>query len=60
MRVAYWIIGAAVVALMVVGLITYGAHEASEAAQQKAATLTQSFEQATSWPMAPRSSVAVR
>ena len=45
-RLVYWIIGATVVLLMVVGLFTYSSHESTEEAQAKAAELTQKFEQA--------------
>jgi len=45
-RLLYWIIGATVVLLMVVGLLTYSSHESTEEAQAKAAELTQKFEQA--------------
>ena len=40
MRLWYWIIGAVVVLLAVVGLITYSGNKDDEAAQQKAAQLT--------------------
>src|SRR4051794_6600407 len=46
MRVVYWIIGAVLVVLVVVGLITYSANKQTAEAQQKAAQLTQKFKQA--------------
>ena len=46
MRVIYWVLGALVVGLCVVGLITYSAKESNEEAQQKAQELTQKLEQA--------------
>jgi hypothetical protein len=46
MRPIYWILGAVLVILCVVGLITYSSNQATEAAQAKAQELTQKFEQA--------------
>ena len=46
MRVVYWVLAAILVVLVVVGLITYGAKEQDEQAQQIAAELTQKFEAA--------------
>jgi hypothetical protein len=45
-RVIFWIVGATVVLLMVVGLFTYSAKERDEEAQALAAELTQKFEAA--------------
>ena len=45
-RLIYWIVGATVVLLMVIGLFTYSAANDDEEAQAKAAELTQKFEQA--------------
>ncbi len=46
MRVLYWVIGIAVLALMVIGLVTYSGKKSTEEAQAKAATLTQKFRKA--------------
>jgi hypothetical protein len=46
MRLWYWIIGAVVVLLAIVGLITYSGKKEDEAAQQKAAQLTASLQRA--------------
>jgi len=46
MRVVYWIIGAVLVILCVVGLITYSGNKETAEAQQKAEQLAQKFEQA--------------
>ena len=40
MRLWYWIIGAFVVVLAIIGLVTYSGKKDDEAAQQKAAQLT--------------------
>jgi hypothetical protein len=45
-RVMYWIIGAVLVVLAVVGLITYSSNKSDAQAQQKAQQLTQAFRQA--------------
>jgi hypothetical protein len=45
-RVMYWIIGAVLVVLAVIGLITYSSNENTAEAQQKAQQLTQAFRQA--------------
>jgi hypothetical protein len=44
--VIYWIIGAAVLALVIVGLITYSGQKKDQEARAKAEQLTQKFEQA--------------
>ena len=46
MRVWYWAIGGVVIVLAIVGLITYSGKKEDEEAQQKAAQLTQAFQQA--------------
>ena len=46
MRLMYWIVGAVVVALCVIGLITYSAKSDDREAQQKAEQLTQKFQAA--------------
>ncbi len=46
MRVVYWIIGAVVVVLCVVGLITYSGERETQQAQDKAQELTQKLEAA--------------
>jgi hypothetical protein len=46
MRLWYWIIGAVVVLLAIVGLITYSGKKEDEAAQQKAAQLTVALQRA--------------
>ena len=46
MRAVYWIIGAVIVVVAIVGVIVYSAHSVNQEAQQKAQTLTQKFEQA--------------
>jgi hypothetical protein len=45
-RLIYWILGAVVVILMIVGLITYSGEKKDQEAQDKAQQLTQKFEQA--------------
>ena len=45
-RLWYWIIGAFLVALAIVGLVTYSGKKHDEEAAQKAAQLTQAFRQA--------------
>ncbi|MDA0169586.1 hypothetical protein OJ998_10880 [Solirubrobacter taibaiensis] len=45
-RLWYWIIGSFLVVLAIVGLVTYSGKKDDAAAQQKAAELTQAFEQA--------------
>ena len=45
-RLWYWIIGSFLVVLAIVGLVTYSGKKDDEAAQQKAAELTQAFQQA--------------
>jgi hypothetical protein len=45
-RWIYWAVGAVVVVLVVIGLITYSGKKESQEAQQKAQELTQKFEQA--------------
>ena len=45
-RVLYWIIGAAVVVLAIVGLITYSGKKQTEEATAKAQQLTQAFQKA--------------
>jgi hypothetical protein len=45
-RVLYWIIGAAVVVLAIIGLITYSGQKQSDEATAKAQQLTQAFEKA--------------
>jgi putative glutamate/gamma-aminobutyrate antiporter len=45
-RVLYTILGIAAVALIVIGLITFGAHKRDEKSKQKAQQLAQKFEQA--------------
>jgi hypothetical protein len=45
-RVMYWIIGAVLVVLAVVGLITYSSNKSDAQAQQKAQQLTQAYRQA--------------
>ena len=45
-RLWYWIIGSFVVVLAIVGLITYSGKNEDQEAQQKAAQLTQAFQQA--------------
>jgi amino acid transporter len=45
-RRLYWILGAAVAALVVVGLVTYNAGKNNQEAKQKAQELTQKFQQA--------------
>jgi hypothetical protein len=45
-RWIYWAVGGVVVALVVVGLITYSGKKDSQQAQDKAAQLTQKFQQA--------------
>ncbi len=45
-RVMYWIIGAVLVVLAVIGLITYSSNKNTAEAQQKAQQLTQAFRQA--------------
>jgi hypothetical protein len=45
MRAIYWILGGVVVVLMVIGLITYSGKKDDREAQDKAAQLTQKFEQ---------------
>jgi hypothetical protein len=44
--ILYWIIGAVLVVLCVIGLITYGAQKTDQEAQQKAQELTQKFQAA--------------
>ena len=46
MRVVYWVLGAILVILVVIGLITYSGEKKTAEAQQKAQELTQKFEQA--------------
>lgn len=46
MRPIYWLLGVGLLVLVIVGLISYGAKERDEEAQQKAAQLMQAFEQA--------------
>jgi hypothetical protein len=46
MRAIYWVLGGVVVVLMVIGLITYSGKKDDREAQDKAAELTQKFEQA--------------
>jgi hypothetical protein len=46
MRALYWIIGAVVVVLTVIGLFAFSAEKESREAEQKAQELTQRFEQA--------------
>ena len=46
MRVVYWVLGAILVVLVVIGLITYSGEKSTAEAQQKAQELTQRFEQA--------------
>jgi len=43
-RTVYWILGGVLVALVVIGLITYGSEHSDRAAQAKAQELTQKFE----------------
>jgi hypothetical protein len=45
-RWIYWAVGAVVVALVVIGLITYNGKKETQEAQQKAQELSQKFEQA--------------
>lgn len=45
-RALFWAIGAVVVVLMVVGVITYNSHKADRQAQQKAQQLTQKLQDA--------------
>ena len=45
-RWIYWAVGAVVVVLVVIGLITYSGKKESQEAQQKSQELTQKFEQA--------------
>lgn len=45
-NLVYWIVGGVVLALVVIGLITYNSHNDDQAAQAKAQQLTQKFEQA--------------
>jgi hypothetical protein len=42
----YWVIGAVVAILVIIGLITYSSEKKNQEAQQKAQELTQKFEQA--------------
>jgi len=46
MRVVYWVLGAILVILVVIGLVTYSGEKKTAEAQQKAQELTQKFEQA--------------
>ncbi len=46
MRLVYWILGAILVILVIVGLITYSGEKKTAEAEQKAQELTQKFEQA--------------
>ena len=46
MRVVYWVLGAILVILVVIGLVTYSGEKSTAEAQQKAQELTQKFEQA--------------
>jgi hypothetical protein len=45
-RTIYWIIGAVVVVLAIIGLVTYSGKKQDQEAQQKAAQLTQSLQRA--------------
>jgi amino acid transporter len=45
-RWIYWLVGAAVVVLLVIGLITYGAHKKDQQSQAKAQQLTQKLQAA--------------
>jgi hypothetical protein len=46
MRIVYWILGIVVLALAVIGLVTYSSNKSTQEAQAKAATLTRKFQQA--------------
>ena len=46
MRLWYWILGAFLIVLAIIGLITYAGKKEDEEAQQKAAQLTQAFQKA--------------
>ncbi len=46
MRTTWWILGGVLIALVVIGLITYSGQKRDEQAQAKAAELTQKFERA--------------
>jgi hypothetical protein len=46
LRTVYWILGGVILALVVIGLITYSGQKRDQEAQAKAAQLTQKFERA--------------
>jgi hypothetical protein len=46
MKVIYWVLGALVVVLVIVGLITYSSNRDTREAQEKAQELTQKFQEA--------------
>ena len=46
MRLRYWIIGAVLIDMAIIGLVTYSGKKEDEAAQQKAAQLTVALKQA--------------
>lgn len=46
LRTVYWVLGGVLIALVVIGLITYSGQKKDEQAQAKAAQLTQKFERA--------------